>query len=128
MTNYKVLVAEDKEINRFIIDRLLKKHGLHPAFAHHGIDAYDMLRANSYDLVFMDIQMPGMTGIEVVRKLKEEAINLPPILALSSNTSPRTQREALEAGMDHYYSKPILGDTLEEIISTHLPPLGLVPA
>lgn len=122
-TALRILVAEDQEINRFIIGKILSKEGLIPEFAINGDEAYSAICSNSYDLVFMDIQMPIMTGIEVVEKLKNTLVRLPKIVALTSNSSPSMHDAALRAGMDNVFLKPLDSLALKSILHTYVPQL-----
>ncbi|GGH70724.1 response regulator [Phaeocystidibacter marisrubri] len=120
-TALKVLVAEDQEINRFIIGKIFSKIGLIPEFAINGGEAYSAICTKTYDLVFMDIQMPIMTGIEVVEKLQKLQITLPKIVALTSNSSPSMHDAALRAGMDNVFLKPLDSHALQSILKTYAP-------
>lgn len=120
-TALKVLVAEDQEINRFIIGKIFSKIGLIPEFAINGGEAYSAICTKTYDLVFMDIQMPIMTGIEVVEKLQKLQITLPKIVALTSNSSPSMHDAALRAGMDNVFLKPLDSHALQSILNTYAP-------
>ncbi|TNE27420.1 MAG: response regulator [Bacteroidetes bacterium] len=120
-TALKVLVAEDQEINRFIIGKIFSKIGLNPEFAINGGEAYSAICTKTYDLVFMDIQMPIMTGIEVVEKLQKLQITLPKIVALTSNSSPSMHDAALRAGMDNVFLKPLDSHALQSILNTYAP-------
>lgn len=112
----KILVAEDQDINRFILNRMLMKRGIKATFAKNGQEAYDLLKSESFDFVFMDIQMPFMTGIEVVNLLNQENISTPPIAALTSNTFESLKREALESGMNEVLYKPLCNGTLDDVL------------
>lgn len=106
---YKVLVVEDNLMNQKVILKILEKNHLTADIAENGKHAFDMLRNQSYDLVFMDMEMPVMDGIEatkIIRKsLPEE--NQPVIIAMTANAFDDDRRRCLDAGMNDFISKPV---------------------
>lgn len=106
----RVLVAEDNEHNQLLIELLLKKQGVESVMVDNGAEAVKNLRENSYDLVFMDLEMPVMGGFEAVAVIREGEKNTgkrTTIIALSAHP-PEEQREpCLAAGMDEFLMKPI---------------------
>ncbi|MEQ1773292.1 MAG: ATP-binding protein [Burkholderiales bacterium] len=106
----RVLVAEDNEHNQLLIELLLKKQGVQSVMVNNGAEAIENLRQNSYDLVFMDLEMPVMGGFDAVAAIREDEKNKGTrmsIVALSAH-APEEQRDyCLAAGMDDYLMKPI---------------------
>jgi CheY-like chemotaxis protein len=112
----QILLAEDNVINQKVALRLLGRLGYSVDVANNGLEAIAMLRSRTYDLVFMDIQMPVMDGFEATAKILEEwnfALR-PRIVAITANAMPKDREQCLAAGMDDYLSKPI---TIEYLIA-----------
>ena len=105
----KVLVVDDSEINLLIAEGLLLGLDLQCDTATNGEDAINMILENSYDCVFMDCQMPIMTGLEAtekIRKIGSEYTQKIPIVALTAHTADTYQEKCLAAGMDGFLEKP----------------------
>lgn len=111
----RVLVAEDQEVNRILIEELLKRFGIFPDVVVDGREAVDKVLGNSYDLVFMDINMPSMNGIEATRHIRKAGLEIP-IVALTANAMEGDREKLLSEGLSDYLSKPILFEKLEAII------------
>lgn len=115
----KILVAEDNLVNQKLMKRLLEKHGLNCDIANNGIVALDMIEQskNSYDIIFMDIQMPEMDGItatkEILAKYRESA---PVIIAQTANAFAEDRDKYLNSGMNDFISKPINKDELFNLL------------
>jgi len=107
----KALVVEDNIINQKLIVNILKGFGLDIDVADNGEVAVEKRKSNDYDIIFMDIQMPVMDGIEATKQIKEyeEANSLPhiPIIALTANALKGDRERLLKEGLDEYISKPI---------------------
>ncbi|MEL6253793.1 MAG: response regulator [Bacteroidota bacterium] len=103
----KILLVEDNAINQKVASRMLQKIGYQADIAGNGQEALDALRIISYDLVFMDMQMPVMDGLEATRQIREKLDKQPIIIAMTANASEEDKRKCLEAGMQDYLSKPI---------------------
>jgi signal transduction histidine kinase/DNA-binding response OmpR family regulator len=117
-----VLVAEDNPINQLLVRRLLEKRGHRVSIAADGIEALRVLERTSVDLVFMDVQMPRMSGIEAVRAIrKSEEIGGAhlPIIALTANAMKGDEEKYLETGMDAYLVKPIQIPKLDDILDRY---------
>ncbi|HHE05688.1 MAG TPA: response regulator, partial [Epsilonproteobacteria bacterium] len=109
--NAKVLVTEDNIINQKLIKRILEEHGITVDLANNGLESFKKRRANDYDLLFMDIQMPVMDGIEATHEIldyeEDEEIPHIPIVALTANALKGDRERFLSEGMDEYITKPI---------------------
>jgi len=109
--NAKVLVTEDNIINQKLIKRILEEHGITVDIANNGLESFEKRRANNYDLLFMDIQMPVMDGIEATHEIldyeEDENIAHVPIVALTANALKGDRERFLGEGMDEYITKPI---------------------
>ena len=104
----KILVAEDNDSNYVLMTYLLKKD-FEFERAKNGQIAVEMVDANHYDLVLMDIKMPIMDGLEATRKIKEAHPDLP-IVALTANAFDSDRAAAEEAGCCGFLSKPVNRD------------------
>jgi len=104
---FKILVAEDNAVNRKLIQRVLDKLGYDIAIVGTGVEALLMIEAHRYDLVFMDISMPEMDGLEVTRRIRKNKGWQPYIIAMTANALPGSREACIAAGMNNYLAKPI---------------------
>ncbi|MBA4800341.1 MAG: response regulator [Euryhalocaulis sp.] len=113
-----ILVAEDNEINRTVIAAMLEPSGHALSFAMNGREAVEAAGARPFDLILMDMRMPEMDGVAATRVIRDgEGPNAKAfICALSADAMPEHQREAQDAGMDAYLSKPISPAELMQLI------------
>jgi signal transduction histidine kinase/CheY-like chemotaxis protein len=107
-----ILVAEDNIINQKLIKRTLEDLGLHVDIASNGLEAFQKRKDGNYDLIFMDIQMPFLDGMEATKEILEyeEDYNQPhlPIIALTANALKGDRERFLRAGLDEYTTKPLV--------------------
>jgi len=104
----RVLVVEDNEMNMQLFEYLLEESGFVILKATSGEDALKMVDEEVPDLILMDIHLPGMDGLSVVRELKSDArLQNIPILALTAHAMRGDKDRFLQAGCDGYISKPI---------------------
>ena len=104
----KVLLVDDNIFNQQVGIEILEQVGLHVDVADNGIDAVDMVNDNNYDLVFMDIQMPRMNGIDATKAIREDFLSDElPIVAMTADAMKSVKNECLQAGMDGFLVKPI---------------------
>lgn len=103
-----ILLAEDSHTNQLVARMMLEKRGHRVEIANHGQEAIEKLEQHhqQFDLVFMDISMPVLDGIEATKQLRKQKIDLP-IIALTANAMHSDQVQYLEAGMDGFLAKPI---------------------
>jgi CheY-like chemotaxis protein/nitrogen-specific signal transduction histidine kinase len=113
-----VLIAEDYEINRILIDEMMQNYGIEPEFALNGLEAVEKTLHKTYDLIFMDINMPVMNGIEATEMIRKQDIKTP-IIALTANSLEGDRENYLSQGMDNYLSKPIDVDELHKILISY---------
>ena len=109
----KILVAEDNVINQQVILHVLEKLGYQPRLVSNGREAVHVMLEEVYDIIFMDLHMPEMDGLEATRLIRQTASTQPVIIALTANTMEGDQEECLQAGMNDYIGKPI---KLEELV------------
>ena len=104
----RLLLVEDNDINQLVAEGLLTKAGISLAIAHHGKEAVEAVKHDSFDGVLMDMQMPVMGGLEATRLIRRDfnAQDLP-IIAMTANAMPTDVRDCLEAGMNDHVAKPI---------------------
>lgn len=104
-----VLVADDNDINRRVVCKILERSGHRVALVEDGIQALDAMEAEPFDLVLMDVNMPGMNGLEATRMFRLAMPGSPrlPILALTADATAEMERKCLEAGMDGCITKPV---------------------
>ncbi|MES1240706.1 MAG: ATP-binding protein [Acidobacteriota bacterium] len=104
----RILVAEDNAINQKVILLLLSGLGYTADLAANGLEVLSALRRQSYDLIFMDVQMPEMDGLEATRRIRQEWQDKGPRIVAMTASALREDREAcLAAGMDDHLSKPM---------------------
>jgi len=114
----KILVAEDNIINQKLIVKILSQLGYQSDVVSNGIEAIDELKRVRYDLVFMDVQMPEMDGIEATKYIVQNwnSEERPFIIAMTANVLQGDKEKCLNAGMDDYLSKPVIIDDVQNII------------
>jgi two-component system, cell cycle response regulator DivK len=118
----KILLAEDNASNRYLATYLLRNAGFTVLTAHNGNDAIRLARAESPDLVLMDIQMPEMDGYEAAQRIHADpALAGVPIVAVTSYAMTSDRTKALELGFVGYIEKPIQPLTFVAQISKFLP-------
>jgi CheY-like chemotaxis protein len=103
----EILVADDSPINQKIISYMLDKLGLQADFAPNGALAIGMLEEKKYDVIFMDIQMPEMNGIEATREIRSRNLGHPYIIAMTAGIMEEDRIESFAAGMNDYITKPV---------------------
>jgi CheY-like chemotaxis protein len=112
------LVVEDYEMNRILIEEMLNSYGIEPDFAFNGSEALTKVEQNSYSIIFMDINMPIMNGVDATKILRQKGIKTP-IIALTANALEGDKEHYLSQGMDDYLSKPIDIKKLEGILTKY---------
>ncbi len=113
--NLNILIAEDYDVNRAFMKLVFSKYRIKPTFAHDGEEAVQKAKENSYDIIFMDINMPKMNGMDATKIIRKTFNNVP-IIALTANALSGDREKFIEAGMDDYLSKPLNQNDLQEIL------------
>ncbi len=117
----KVLITEDNSMNQRYITSLFKKWQVSFDLATNGLEALEYCQQKSYDLIFMDLQMPIMGGMEATEKIKTQSINQKtPIIALTASTFLSQKNKALESGMVDFISKPFVPFHLKKVLDRYL--------
>jgi two-component system sensor histidine kinase RpfC len=113
-----VLVAEDNPVNRKVTAKILERAGHKSLLVENGDQALDALDAGSFDIVLMDVNMPGTSGLDVTKIYRMAHLGRPhlPIVALTADATTETRRLCEEAGMDAYVTKPVEAARLLEVI------------
>ena len=116
----KIAVAEDNMANQRVIMVMLRRLGWESEFAENGRELLDLVRNKDYDLIFMDVQMPLMDGLEAARRLRAgdagEGVKDVKIIALTANALIGDEARCLESGMNAYMTKPLKLSTLKQAI------------
>jgi len=112
-----ILLVEDNKMNQLVAGRIFEKIGYKIDFADNGQIAVDKADEKNYDLIFMDIQMPVMDGLQAARLIIEKlGENAPPIIAMTANVLSENETGCREVGMKDFLSKPFTIDRLQSII------------
>jgi len=109
-----VLLVEDNPINLRLAQLILEKLGFQPDHALNGFEALDAVRKKRYDIVLMDIQMPGMDGIQATKAIRREFGQAHVIIAMTANAMEGDRERYMSEGMDDYISKPFSYALLQE--------------
>lgn len=115
----EVLAVEDMKVNLMLVTKILEKHGCKVTPAMNGKEAIEKMRAQRYDIVFMDCQMPEMDGFEATQHIrKEEAARgrHTTIIALTADAMIGDREKCLKAGMDDYLNKPFKPSQVAEML------------
>jgi two-component system sensor histidine kinase/response regulator len=118
----RVLVAEDNPINQKVARRMLEKLGVRVDVAANGREAVQMASDLSYDLIFMDCQMPDMNGYEASMEIRrrDKPDQRVPIIAMTADATTACREQCLAAGMDHFVAKPVKLDDLKTALKKTL--------
>ena len=123
--NAKILVVDDNEVNLQVADGLLQKFDIHCTKAMSGYEALDLLKSQSFDIIFMDHQMPGMDGVETLEKIREAEKDLPEeekslVIVLSANAVNGAREMFLSKGFNDFVAKPVQGKDFAACLSKWL--------
>ncbi|MEA5489928.1 MULTISPECIES: response regulator [Pseudanabaena] len=117
-----ILVAEDNLINQEMVLAMLSKMGYTPLIVNDGIEALEAIKSSTFNIVFLDVQMPRLNGLETATCIVEDWAKLstnpsrPILIAMTASAMQGDREMCLAAGMDDYISKPVSFDTLQRII------------
>ena len=129
-TVLRVLIAEDNAVNQRLVVRMLEKRGQRVTVAGNGREALAALKTDTFDIVFMDVQMPEMDGVEATVEIRKEERGTGRhqiIVALTAHAMKGDRERYIANGMDDYLSKPIRPQELDEILDRYLALLKKTP-
>ncbi|MCQ6560110.1 PAS domain S-box protein [Paenibacillus mendelii] len=118
----KILIAEDNEVNQIVLKKMIEKLGYNATVVSNGKDAVEAVKRFPYDIIFMDIQMPEMDGVEATRMIKESLTSkrMPYIVAVTAHVIKGDYEKYIATGMDEYVSKPVSIEVVSDIIEKTL--------
>ena len=119
LKDYKILIVEDNEVNQLLLERILKSLDAKTYLAENGSEAVELVKSKYFDLVLMDIQMPGMDGLTATKIIKSQFPHLP-VLAVTAHAFLEEIEKCREAGCDDVITKPIKKTELLEKIFSYL--------
>lgn len=114
----KILIAEDNAINEKLFLNILKKLGYDAAISRNGLEAIEQVTTKKFDVVFMDVQMPEMDGLEATRRIRAQQMEQPFIVAMTANAMQEDREVCSLAGMNYYLSKPVRIDQIKISLET----------
>ena len=119
----KILVVDDTPVNLVVAKGMLKESKAHVDTSESGEDALELIAANHYDIIFLDHKMPGMDGVETLKKARETdgPSRLAKYIALTANSGTGLREEYISLGFNDYLPKPIKSDALKKILASCLP-------
>ncbi|MBC7474381.1 MAG: response regulator [Candidatus Sericytochromatia bacterium] len=112
----KILIAEDNPTNQKLLKFMLESIGYSPDIVGNGLEVIEALNRQSYNFIFMDVQMPEMDGLEATKQIIREFKNRPVIVAITANAMAGDREICFKAGMDDYLTKPIKIDVIKYVI------------
>ena len=117
-SNINILVVDDNDVNLRLAEIILHKHKARVSTARSGAQAIDYASMNTYDLVFMDLHMPGLDGYETTKKIREITPGKQPvIIALTANAMPQEKDKVLQSGMNGILIKPVSDAILQKVVN-----------
>jgi signal transduction histidine kinase/DNA-binding response OmpR family regulator/HPt (histidine-containing phosphotransfer) domain-containing protein len=121
-----ILIAEDHEVNRLLMERLLGRRGHRTIAAATGVEAVRLATEGEVDLVFMDCQMPELDGYAATQRIREQELGAGarsrlPIVAMTAHAMAGDREKCLAAGMDDYVAKPLRPDEVDAMLARWLP-------
>lgn len=115
----EVLVVDDSKLNLKVAENVLKNFKVSTETVTSGLECLSCVKSKKYDIIFMDIMMPNMSGVEVLKKLREEKVNIP-VIALTADAIEGQEEKYISEGFDGYLSKPIDKTKLKVILNKYL--------
>ena len=114
----RILVVDDNAMNLALASKIFKKMGHGTDVVNSGALAIKRLSEENYNVIFMDMQMPEMSGVEATRIIREQGV-VTPIIALTANAFESDKQSCLEAGMDDFTTKPLRRLDLQRLIEQY---------
>ena len=116
----KALIVDDNVLNLKVAQRIVEQEGLEVDTANSGFECIDKVKQNQYDIIFMDIMMPEMDGVETFKKLKEIDNFNTPVVTLTADAKVGSEEKYLSEGFNAYLTKPIIKEKLDEVLNSLL--------
>lgn len=117
-SNINIMVVDDNDINLRLAEIILHKHKARVTTARSGAQAIDYASINSFDMIFMDLHMPGIDGYETTKKIREITPGKQPvIIALTANAMPQEKEKAVQSGMNGILIKPVSDAILQKVVN-----------
>ncbi|CAI6038364.1 Sensor histidine kinase RcsC [Paenibacillus sp. JJ-100] len=117
----RILIAEDQPVNSHLLEEMLRRFGGVCDIVENGAQALDLLEKTPYDLIFMDIQMPVLDGIEVTCEIRKTHPDIPVIAAITAFAGERDREACLQCGMQDFISKPFHSAEIVRVLNTWVP-------
>lgn len=119
---HTALVVDDDKINGTLLQYLLQSRGIQTYWVDAPKRAQDMLLRSRYDVVFVDLHMPGMNGVELLESVREQVVDMPPFVAISADVQADKRKMLLDKGMVDFLAKPYDDSLLSAILERYLSP------
>ncbi len=119
LTSLQVLIVEDNLINQKVMELFLEALGYSPKTANNGLEALEAIKHQTYDVIFMDMQMPRMDGVTATKQIRQDDTQKPWIVALTANASPEDRQSCFDAGMNDFVTKPIQLEDIADIFTKY---------
>jgi PAS domain S-box-containing protein len=113
----RVLIAEDNMVNQNVLKYMLETLGVQADIASNGLEVLEKLKNNVYHIIYMDVQMPEMDGLEATQRIRSMGYSDLQIIALTANSSPEDRERCLESGMNDFISKPFVLPQLQSSLN-----------
>ncbi len=117
---YAALVVDDSLPVRIQLDQALKPFAKKVDFAETGEEAFELINGNAYDLIFLDVILPGVDGYEICKVIKQGKAKDTPVIMLTGNSSPADRIKGKLAGCDTYLIKPVGEAVFQEVVQNYL--------
>jgi CheY-like chemotaxis protein len=114
--SYKILMAEDNMFNQAFQRTLLERQGHLVIMADNGKEAIEIFKSEDFDVIFLDLHMPEMDGLETTRFIRKSISSIP-IIGMSANVTDNTRQNCFDAGMNWFLEKPMSGDSVVDVLN-----------
>jgi CheY-like chemotaxis protein len=116
----KILVVDDSETNVLLLQRLLEEEGYKIDYAYSGKAAIELIKKKTFDLILLDIMMPGIDGFDILEKIKgTQYIQNTPIIMVTAKDDHESQQKAIKMGANDYMTKPLDLEKLKKLIQKY---------
>ncbi len=117
-SHIKIMVVDDNEVNLRLAEIILHKHNVNVTTARSGTQAIEYANRNCYDIIFMDLHMPGIDGYETATKIREITHGKQPVvIAVTANTLPQEEEKVIQSGMNGFLVKPVSDSIMRKVIN-----------